>query len=105
MLEQDLLGVVCDSVCFKIQEITFSHRMRILNDLNTFLTISILIGVWFVADTKDEYIMWSSLFDAIPILEDDRMEYVLISHVVLESAFWILVGGLYIFERVGFLEP
>jgi len=81
--------------------------MRVLNDLNTYITLGILIALYVYSEPSAEYEWWIKVVDAVPGgggENDDRFKFVILAQTVLESAFWFLVINLTLFERIGWLE-
>src|SRR4051794_41103442 len=78
--------------------------MRVLNDLNTYLTVFTLATCYYLADPHAEYKWWVDLIESLPFEGNDRVRFVMVSQLCLEFGFWFLVVNLTIFERLGLLE-
>ena len=79
-------------------------KMRVLSDLNTYITVALLFGIWYSANPNEEYEWWIHMLDMLPSqLYEDRLKYVFISQTILEFGFWFLVLLLFLLEKSGFL--
>jgi sterol desaturase/sphingolipid hydroxylase (fatty acid hydroxylase superfamily) len=77
--------------------------MRVINDMNTWITVSTLVLLYYYSDPLETYDWWISFVDWLPG-NDDRMKFVVFSHLVLESAFWVLVCSITVLEGLGWIE-
>ena len=90
---------------------------RILNDLNTYVTVGVIAGLYFYSDPSREFGWWVDLVQFVedmvvvrfqipipPAVNLEALVFVLIGQVILEAGFWFLVINLSVFEKLGWLE-
>jgi sterol desaturase/sphingolipid hydroxylase (fatty acid hydroxylase superfamily) len=82
---------------------------RILQDINTYLVITLIILLYHFGDSLFHQNVWPTLLhfiqDVSPTLKfDDALVLVIIAHIILECVFWGICSLLLILDRIGILE-
>jgi len=85
--------------------------MRVLHDVNTYVTVAGLAVLYYLdAPWPFGSVLGSAarvIVDHVPVVDArlrEAIAFSVLAHVVLESAFWLLVGSLALAERLGLLK-